>query len=62
MKIYMEKKESLSKAKINKIKKQVVDIVKKNATFNIETLNNDIIKVMNIDETFKDKLIKHKFG
>ena len=58
----MEKKESLSKAKINKIKKQVVDIVKKNATFNIETLNNDIIKVMNIDETFKDKLIKHKFG
>ena len=62
MKIYMEKNESLSKAKINKIKKQVVDIVKKNATFNIETLNNDIIKVMNIDETFKDKLIKHKFG
>jgi hypothetical protein len=58
MKLYQEKKSELSKSKINRTKKQVVDIIKRNSSFNIENLNKDIVKIINTDDSFKEKLIK----
>jgi len=61
MKIYKEIKDGLNKVEINKMRKTVVDMIKKNTQYNVQNLNKNILKIVNIDEDFKNTLLKESY-
>ena len=44
----------------NKIKKNVVDIVKKNCMKNVDELNKRVVALFNMDEEFKQMILQAK--
>jgi len=58
MNIYLETKSKLTKSEINKMKRMVLDIIKKNTTFNIKNLNKSILKLAEINEEFRQTILK----
>lgn len=51
--IYNKIRDETMKSQLNKIKKEVVDIIKKNSKKNIDDLNKKMVALFNMDEDFK---------
>lgn len=60
--LYHESKNKITKSDINKIKKQVVSIIKTNTQANINNLNKNIINTINMDEEFKNILFNQMYS
>jgi len=58
MKEYNDVKKELPKTETAKMKKSVLDIIKRNHKVNLKKLNDDILEIINVDEEFKNKIIK----
>ena len=58
-KLYTTTRDNLKRCDINKTKKDVVDILKRNTVRNIEEMNKKIINLFKIDESFKQDMMKH---
>ncbi len=56
MKIYKDIVDNTKRYEINKIKKNIGDILKNNTKRNLKELNTNIIELLNIDEEFKNSL------
>lgn len=54
---YNKLKEELTKQEINKLKKSVLDIVKRNNKLNLKKLNESISELINVDQEFKNSLM-----
>lgn len=62
MKKYEQIKKDLPKTEIAHTKKTVLDIIKRNNKVNLKRLNETILELINIDEDFKNNIIKKGFG
>lgn len=51
--MYVTTRDNLKKSDINRIKKDVVDILKRNSIKNVEEMNKRVLDLFHIDETFK---------
>lgn len=60
MKIYEKIRKELTKSEISHTKKMVLDIVKRNHKVNLKKLNESIIELINIDDDFKNNILKSK--
>ena len=56
---YNKLKEELTKSDINKTKKNVLDIVKRNHKMNLKKLNESISELINIDQDYKNSFLTH---
>lgn len=56
-KIYNDVKDLVNKSDINKNRRLVADIIKKNTINNIHNLNTDIIRLINMDDEFRQLLV-----
>jgi hypothetical protein len=56
-KLYTDTRDNLKRCDINKIKKDVVDILKRNTIKNIEEMNKKVLELFKIDETFKQNML-----
>ena len=56
-KLYLHTREAVSKREKQRVNKEVVDIIKRNTTHNINEMNKQIIQLFNMDETFKKMIL-----
>jgi len=59
MKKYDKVKEELSKTEINRTKKLVLDMIKRNHRLNLKKLNMSILDLIKVDEDFKKSILKN---
>lgn len=52
-KLYTSERDNIKKMDINSIKKEVLDIVKRNTNRNIDDMNKKIVELFQMDENFK---------
>jgi hypothetical protein len=57
MSMYCKIKDDLKQSHLNKIKKDVIDIVKKNSQKNIDELNKKVFALFNMDDEFKNSIL-----
>jgi hypothetical protein len=57
MKIYIKNVDKLTVSQQNKVKKDVVDIIKRNSKQNVDELNKKVASLFNMDETFKKHIL-----
>jgi len=57
-KIYSNIRDKITKSEINSIKKEVIDIIKKNTKRGIEEVNKKVLELFTMDETFKNLILK----
>lgn len=55
--LYIKTRDDTKKSYINNIKKQVIDIIKKNSQRNINELNKNVTSLFHMEEEFKNKLL-----
>lgn len=55
--LYKEAMDTLSKSEINKIKRSILDIVKRNSNKNVSELNKILISLLHMDSEFKHQLL-----
>lgn len=48
---------SITKSEINSIKKEIIDIIKKNTKRGMDEVNKKVLELFNIDETFKKNIL-----
>lgn len=53
LKVFISTRDNTTKSEINKIKRQVVDVIKGNSTNNMKELNKKITELFVVDEAFK---------
>ena len=58
MDIYKKLKDTIPQKDVNVVRKHVVDILKQNTRHNIEKLNKNVVNLFNIDESFKELILK----
>ena len=58
MKWFNELKELVKLSEKNATKKQIINILKENSVHNIQELNKNILSIIQVDQTFKDKIIQ----
>lgn len=58
MSMYKRIKDVLPQKEVDKVRKHVVDILKQNTRHNIEKLNKHVASLFNIDESFKELILK----
>lgn len=56
--IYKRIKNEISNSKVNKVRKEVLDILKRNTMKNIEEVNKRIFELFNMDSEFKTKILQ----
>ena len=56
-KLYMTTRDNLKRCDINKTKKDVVDILKRNTIRNIDEMNKKVLELFKIDEVFKSTML-----
>jgi hypothetical protein len=57
MDLYVKTRDNTKKCELNKIKRDIIDIVKKNCKKNIDDLNKKVFAMFNMDEDFKKTII-----
>lgn len=57
--MYCKTRDKTTKYEVNAVKKQVIDIIKKNSNNNIRELNRKIIDIFEMDEQFKLSILKN---
>jgi hypothetical protein len=60
MSLYNKANEQLTRAQENRLKKDVLEIIKKNSNSNIKQLNKCIINLIQIDTEFQNKMFEEK--
>lgn len=55
--LYIKTRDDTKKSYINNIKKQVIDIIKKNSQRNVNELNKKVTSLFHMEEEFKNKLL-----
>lgn len=55
---YNNEKQNLSKSEINKTKKDVLEIVKRNHKVNLKKLNETVLRLINVDTNFRNTLMQ----
>lgn len=58
---YVRIRDNIKKSEINEMKRNVLDIIRKNSARNVEELNKKVFELFSTDEAFKDVLICKKF-
>lgn len=61
MKRYKQLFEKITKSESNHVRKEVLDIIKRNSVRNIDEMNNYIMELLNADEKFKSVIITQSF-
>lgn len=56
--LYWKIRDNLTKKETDAIRKHVFDILKQNTRHNIEKLNKNVVNLFNIDESFKELILK----
>ena len=56
-KIYVDTRDELKKKEITSITKKVIDIITHNTAHSIDEMNKQVIKLFNMDETFKQMIL-----
>jgi hypothetical protein len=57
MSLYVKTRDDTKKSESNKIKKDIIDIVKKNSRKNVDELNKKVFAMFNMDEEFKNIIL-----
>jgi hypothetical protein len=57
MNLYVKTRDDTKKSESNKIKKDIIDIIKKNSKKNVDELNKKVFSLFNMDEEFKNFIL-----
>jgi hypothetical protein len=57
MDLYVKTRDDTKKSELNKIKHDIIDIIKKNSKKNMDDLNKKVFAMFNMDEDFKKTII-----
>lgn len=59
-KLYTVTRDNLKRIDINRTRKQVLDILKRNTIKNIDEMNKQVLELFQVDEVFKQSLLENK--
>ena len=59
--VYFKQKEQIKLSEKNRVKRRIINIVKDNTIHNLSKLNQTVLEILKVDESFKEVLLKSQY-